>query len=136
MSMGGWAARKGRSISVHPFVFFSADSRHCKRCEWWRTWKTCWPLSCCARVKVLRTSASFVGFSLSTPPSPALDFLRPLRSTKPIEAVYELIRTRVPSLDHDRFMSPDIAAVMELIRSGQVWRVVEHALLSPSDLDD
>jgi histidine ammonia-lyase len=65
-----------------------------------------------------------------------LDFLRPLTSTKPIEAVYKLIRSHVPRLDQDRFLSPDIKACVELVRSGQIWKVVKEALTSPSDLDE
>ena len=59
----------------------------------------------------------------------ALDFLRPLTSTKPIEAVYKLIRSKVPTLEQDRFLSPDIDAIVQLIRNGDIWRVAEEALL-------
>lgn len=65
----------------------------------------------------------------------ALDFLRPLTSTKPIEAVYKLIRSRVPTLGQDRFLSPDIAAVTEMVRTGQVWKVVKETLEMPTDLE-
>ena len=63
----------------------------------------------------------------------AMEFLRPLTSTKPIEAVYKLIRSVVPALDEDRYLSPDIEAIARLIREGDIWRVAEEALLEPSD---
>ena len=50
----------------------------------------------------------------------ALEFLKPLRSSPPLQAVYERVRSRVPPLDRDRFLSPDIEAVAELVRSGEV----------------
>lgn len=65
----------------------------------------------------------------------ALDFLRPLTSTKPIEAVWNLVRSQVTFMDSDRYLSPDIQKCAELIRSGQVWKVVTDAFKIPSDLD-
>lgn len=65
----------------------------------------------------------------------ALEFLRPLRSTKPIEAVYKRVREVVPALQTDRFMSPDMNAVTALVRNGEIWRVAQDALLQPSDLN-
>jgi histidine ammonia-lyase len=48
------------------------------------------------------------------------DFHAPLRSSAPLEAVRRLFRGRVPDLDEDRFMAPDIEVAAELIRSGAV----------------
>lgn len=58
----------------------------------------------------------------------ALDLLRPLRTTEALEALHALVRTRVTPLDTDRFMKPDIDAVIELVRSGQVLDVVQPYL--------
>jgi histidine ammonia-lyase len=55
----------------------------------------------------------------------ALDMRRPLRTTQPLEAVYDLVRTVVKPLDGDRFMTPDIEAVTELLREAKVWKTVE-----------
>lgn len=55
----------------------------------------------------------------------ALDLLRPLRTTAALEAVHKLVRSRVPPLDKDRFMQPDIDAVLELVRSGQIYDAVK-----------
>jgi histidine ammonia-lyase len=63
----------------------------------------------------------------------ALDFLRPLTSTKPIEAVYKLVRSVCPRMDDDRFLSPDIEAISKLIRDGDIWRVANEALLQESE---
>ena len=55
----------------------------------------------------------------------ALDFLRDLHTTEPLEAVYNLVRTRVKSYDRDRYMNPDIEAAVDIVRSGLVWETVE-----------
>uniref|UniRef100_A0A674AI78 Histidine ammonia-lyase n=1 Tax=Salmo trutta TaxID=8032 RepID=A0A674AI78_SALTR len=46
----------------------------------------------------------------------ALEFLRPLKSTTPLEKVHELVRSVVRPWDHDRQMSPDIEAAHTLLR--------------------
>lgn len=58
----------------------------------------------------------------------ALDLLRPLRTTAALEALHALVRTRVAPLDKDRFMKPDIDAVIDLVQSGQVLAVVQPYL--------
>ncbi|KAF3859618.1 hypothetical protein F7725_022017 [Dissostichus mawsoni] len=46
----------------------------------------------------------------------ALEFLRPLKTTAPLEGVYQLLRSVVSPWDRDRVMSPDIEAAHTLIR--------------------
>uniref|UniRef100_A0A8C4HKR8 Histidine ammonia-lyase n=1 Tax=Dicentrarchus labrax TaxID=13489 RepID=A0A8C4HKR8_DICLA len=46
----------------------------------------------------------------------ALEFLRPLKTTTPLEKVYELLRSVVSPWDRDRIMSPDIEAAHTLIK--------------------
>ncbi|DAZ95887.1 TPA: hypothetical protein N0F65_009089 [Lagenidium giganteum] len=58
----------------------------------------------------------------------ALDLLRPLRTTAALEAVYTLVRSQVPPLEKDRFMTPDIDAVVAMVRSGQIFEVVRPYL--------
>lgn len=53
-----------------------------------------------------------------------LDFLRPLKTTKPLEALHALVRRHVAHWDRDRHMSPDIEASAALLRSSQVWTTV------------
>jgi len=60
----------------------------------------------------------------------ALDFERPLTTTEPLEAVYKLVRSKVKSWDRDRFMSPEIESVFELIRTNQIWDTVKPFIMS------
>ncbi len=48
----------------------------------------------------------------------ALDFQRPLQSSPAIEALHARLRARVPFLDVDRLMAPDIEAAIELVECG------------------
>ena len=54
----------------------------------------------------------------------ALEFRRPLRSSPRIERAHEAVRKVVPRLDRDRVLAPDIAAMAEAIRRGELdaWR--------------
>ena len=46
------------------------------------------------------------------------DFHAPMRSSEPLERVRALLRARVPHLEDDRLMAPDIAIAAEIVRSG------------------
>ena len=48
------------------------------------------------------------------------DFHAPLRSSAAVERVRALLRARVPHLDEDRHMAPDMQTAAELVRSGAV----------------
>uniref|UniRef100_A0A3Q3F6G8 Histidine ammonia-lyase n=1 Tax=Labrus bergylta TaxID=56723 RepID=A0A3Q3F6G8_9LABR len=54
-----------------------------------------------------------------------IEFLRPLRTTTPLEKVYELVRSLVKPWIKDRFMSPDIEAVHRLLIDQKVWAVAK-----------
>ena len=57
------------------------------------------------------------------------DFHAPLRSSPPLEAVRQLVRSRVPTLDDDRYFHPDLVQAIQLVRSGQVAEAAgAHAL--------
>jgi histidine ammonia-lyase len=56
----------------------------------------------------------------------AVEFLRPLTTTAPLEEVYRLVRSVVPAWNQDRIMAPDIEAAVQLIRDDKVWKAVEH----------
>merc|ERR1712176_1206654 len=58
----------------------------------------------------------------------ALEFFRPNKSTPALEAVHQLVRKCVKPWDSDRVMNTDIDAVVELIRSGQLWDAVAKHL--------
>ncbi len=45
----------------------------------------------------------------------ALEFRRPLRSSARIESAFETIRSRVPKWERDRFLQPDLEAMLELL---------------------
>jgi histidine ammonia-lyase len=52
----------------------------------------------------------------------AIDLLRPLSSSPALIEVHRTLRARVPPLEHDRPPAPDIAAIAELISSGELER--------------
>uniref|UniRef100_A0A8C9YW74 Histidine ammonia-lyase n=1 Tax=Sander lucioperca TaxID=283035 RepID=A0A8C9YW74_SANLU len=52
----------------------------------------------------------------------ALEFLRPLKTTTPLEKVHELLRSVVSPWDKDRIMSPDIEAAHALVRQQKASR--------------
>ncbi|XP_050696685.1 histidine ammonia-lyase-like [Eriocheir sinensis] len=56
----------------------------------------------------------------------AIEFLRPLKTTTPLEEVFKVVRSVVGPLDKDRFMAPDIDAATELLRENKVWLAVQH----------
>src|SRR5437588_6073301 len=50
----------------------------------------------------------------------AIDLLAPLATSPALARVHQLVRSRVPTLENDRAPSPDIAAIVELIASGEI----------------
>ncbi|XP_054844505.1 histidine ammonia-lyase [Eublepharis macularius] len=52
-----------------------------------------------------------------------IEFLRPLKTTTPLEKVYDLVRSVVKPWLKDRFMAPDIAAAHRLLVDQKVWEV-------------
>jgi histidine ammonia-lyase len=56
------------------------------------------------------------------------DFHAPMTSSAPLEQVRVALRERVPHLDHDRYLAPDIAAAAELVRSGAIVAAAAVAL--------
>ncbi len=52
-----------------------------------------------------------------------IEFLRPLASSAPLEAAHALLRERVPRLDRDRFLAPEIERATALVRAGALARV-------------
>ena len=45
----------------------------------------------------------------------AIDLLAPLATSAPLKKIHDLVRSRVPMLDHDRTAAPDIGAITSLI---------------------
>jgi histidine ammonia-lyase len=56
------------------------------------------------------------------------DFHAPMRSSAPLERVRARLRERVPGLDHDRYLAPDIAAAADLVRAGALAATAEVSL--------
>jgi histidine ammonia-lyase len=52
-----------------------------------------------------------------------IEFLRPMRSSAPLEAAHALLRDRVPRFDQDRFFAPEIERATALVRAGALPRV-------------
>ena len=57
------------------------------------------------------------------------DFHAPLRSSEALERVRALLRERVPRLDDDRYLAPDIAVATELVTTGRVAQTVRDVPL-------
>merc|ERR1719495_1287511 len=55
----------------------------------------------------------------------AIDLLRPLKSTKPLELLHAKVREVVPMWEEDRYMKPDIDAVNKLLREDKLWDCVK-----------
>jgi histidine ammonia-lyase len=55
----------------------------------------------------------------------AIEFLRPLKTTLPLEEVYKVVRNVVGPWDKDRYMSPDIQASTKLLKEEKVWNAVK-----------
>uniref|UniRef100_A0A4W4FG44 Histidine ammonia-lyase n=1 Tax=Electrophorus electricus TaxID=8005 RepID=A0A4W4FG44_ELEEL len=54
-----------------------------------------------------------------------IEFLRPLRTTTPLEKVYDLVRSVVKPWIKDRFMAADIEAVHRLLVDQKVWNIAK-----------
>ncbi|XP_072025814.1 histidine ammonia-lyase-like [Amphiura filiformis] len=54
-----------------------------------------------------------------------IEFLRPLKTTAPLEEVHKIVRSVVAPWNKDRYMSPAIDAVTKLLQEGKIWKVVK-----------
>ena len=57
----------------------------------------------------------------------AREFHPELRAGRGAYAARAALRTRVPALDEDRYLHPDLVAACELLRDGSLVRAVEEA---------
>ena len=62
-------------------------------------------------------AANVVGIELLAA-AQGCDFHLPMMSSVPLERVRARLRERVPGLDHDRYLAPDIAVAADLVRDG------------------
>ena len=56
-----------------------------------------------------------------------LEYRRPLRSSAAVERAHALVRERVAPLHEDRELSPDLTALVELVRNGALARIATGA---------
>ncbi|XP_064086964.1 histidine ammonia-lyase-like isoform X2 [Macrobrachium nipponense] len=56
----------------------------------------------------------------------AIEFLRPMKTTTPLEAVIEVVRSVISAMDKDRFLAPDMDAATELLKEEKIWNAVRH----------
>ncbi|XP_071784273.1 histidine ammonia-lyase-like [Asterias amurensis] len=54
-----------------------------------------------------------------------IEFLRPLKTTAPLEEVYKLVREVVAPWDKDRYMAPDIDIATKLLQDQKIWNAVK-----------
>jgi histidine ammonia-lyase len=52
-----------------------------------------------------------------------IDFLRPLRSSAPLEAAHAMLRQHCPRLEQDRFLAPDIERATRLVTEGALSQI-------------
>jgi len=64
-------------------------------------------------------ATSIVGIELLAA-AQGCDFLRPLASSAPLEAVRARLRREVPHLEDDRYLHPDMEKATRLVRSGAI----------------
>jgi len=58
----------------------------------------------------------------------ALDFHDVAKASSATRALYDLVRSRVPTVEHDRAFYPDILAVTEQLRSGEILATVNRVI--------
>jgi len=82
------------------------------------------PTAAWKAARVVGNAARVLGIELLAA-CEALDFRRPLSSSRPLEEVHALVRQRVPRHGHDRTLSPEIEALATLARSGALVAAAE-----------
>lgn len=73
---------------------------------------------------MLRNTAYIVGIELLAA-AQGIEFLRPLKSSAPLERVLRLIRIVSPAMMEDRSLARDIKAVHHLVASGDIARALD-----------
>jgi histidine ammonia-lyase len=76
--------------------------------------------------EVVRIMQSLLAIELMTA-AQALEFLKPLKPGRRVGRAYDLVRERVAVLEQDRVLSGDIAALEDLVRSGQLATLWQSA---------
>jgi histidine ammonia-lyase len=64
-----------------------------------------------------------------------IEFLRPLRSSEPLERAHALLRSAVPAMAQDRYLAPDIDTATTMVGDGSLARILQTLPLLPAWLD-
>jgi histidine ammonia-lyase len=68
---------------------------------------------------MISNTANILGIELLAA-AQGIEFLRPLKSSAPLEAVHALLRKDVPAHNVDRYLAPDMAHSTQMVRDGTV----------------
>lgn len=71
---------------------------------------------------MIRNTAHILGIELLAS-AQGIEFLRPLGSSVALEMAHALLRDVCPSVDHDRYLAPDIERATALVTNGSLSRV-------------
>ena len=52
-----------------------------------------------------------------------IDFLRPLKSSEPLELLHTAVRDAIPNMNQDRYFGNDIAHALEMVKGGALSRI-------------
>jgi len=74
---------------------------------------------------MISNTANILGIELLAA-SQGIEFLRPLQSSAPLEAVHALLRKDIPAHHVDRYLAPDMAHATQMVRDGTVASVVRN----------
>lgn len=103
--MGGHAARKALTVVEHVETILAIELL----------------AACQVRMTLYHTRSRMTGAVLTlTRYLQGIEFHRPHKTTKALEAVHALLRQQVSKWEQDRIMYTDIQAAHKLVRTGQV----------------
>nr|CAD7396443.1 unnamed protein product [Timema cristinae] len=88
----------------------------CQAIEFLRPLKTTVPLEEVYNVVLHTPSGAFM----------AIEFLRLLKKMAALERMYSVVLHSLRPWDRDRFMSPDIETVTQILKEGKIWEAVRH----------
>ena len=75
---------------------------------------------------MITNTAHIIGIELLAA-AQGIEFLRPLKSSAPIEAAHALLRQHCPSIERDRYLAPEIERATALVTDGRLARLL-HTL--------
>jgi histidine ammonia-lyase len=75
---------------------------------------------------MITNTAHIIGIELLAA-AQGIEFLRPMKSSAPIEAAHALLRSQCPSIERDRYLAPEIERATALVTDGRLARLL-HTL--------